>query len=73
MASTSTHPMLDLTPARHCARARAHIAGNEARRLEQQAARLLEQAAAARRRYFRELATVDALGGELDSPFAPLG
>lgn len=57
----------------HCARGRAHLAGAEARHLELQAAQLQAQAAEARRRYFRELAAVDLLMGEPDSPFTALG
>lgn len=53
--------------------ARAHLAGAEARALEQQAAALQAQAVAARRRYFRELEAIDLLGDHGPSPFAPLG
>lgn len=52
--------------------ARAHLAGAEAAALTAKANHLLEAAAAAKRRYFRELETCDLLGGH-DSSFAALG
>lgn len=58
---------------RHAATRRAHLAGAEAMHLEREAARLLEAAKSARRRYFRELTAVDDLGGHSPSPFAHLG
>lgn len=51
---------------------RAHLAGAEAVILEKEAAALLQRAAAARQRYYRELVTVDLLGGHGSSPFERL-
>lgn len=56
-----------------CARDRAHLAGAEALLLEKQAAALQARAAAARRRYFRELEAIDMLSGNTPSPFTQLG
>ncbi len=52
-------------------RRRAHWYGAEAVILEKEAERLLDQAKAAKRRYFAELARVDQLGG-IESPFERL-
>lgn len=73
-------PELRLALRRGCT-ARAHVYGAEALILEKQAAALPEgedpgsllyAAAAAKRRYYRELAASDTLGGH-PSPFAVLG
>jgi hypothetical protein len=64
-------PELTLALRRGCA-ARAHIYGAEALILEKQAAELLAAAATAKRRYYRELAACDTLGGH-PSPFTALG
>ena len=57
---------------RRCATQRAHLAGAEAVTLEKEAAALLQRAAVARQRYYRELITVDLLGGHGPSPFEAL-
>lgn len=63
----------DLTFAlRQSACQRAHLAGAEAVIAEKEAAALLKRAAAARQRYYRELITVDLLGGHGPSPFEAL-
>lgn len=73
-------PELTLALRRSCA-ARAHIYGAEALILEKQAASapegkdrnaFLAAASAAKRRYYRELASSDTLGGH-PSPFTALG
>ncbi len=64
-------PELTLALRRGCT-ARAHLYGAEALILEKQAAALQAAASAARRRYFRELASSDMLGGH-PSPFTALG
>lgn len=56
-----------------CVVQRAHLYGAEAVTLEKDAAAILQQAHAARRRYFRELAAIDLLMGRHDSPFDSLG
>lgn len=57
---------------RRCAAQRAHQAGAEALIAEKEAAALLDRAAAARQRYYRELITADLLGGHGPSPFEAL-
>jgi hypothetical protein len=73
-------PELTLALRRGCA-ARAHLYGAEALILEKQAAllpegdpraSLLAAASTAKRRYYRELAACDTLGGH-PSPFTALG
>ena len=57
---------------RQCACRRAHLAGAEAARLEAEARDAMQRAAEARCLYFRELATVDRVGGHPTS-FDALG
>jgi|GEM_PF-3636266 hypothetical protein len=56
---------------RQCACRRAHLAGAEAARLEAEAKEAQRRAVAARCLYFRELATVDRVGGH-PTPFDAL-
>lgn len=62
----------ELIDLRRCATQRAHLAGAEAVIAEKEAAALLQRAAAARQRYYRELITADLLGGHGPSPFEAL-
>ena len=57
---------------RHCAAQRAHQAGAEAVLAEKEAANLLQRAAAARQRYYRELITANILGGHGTTSFEAL-
>lgn len=57
---------------RQCACRRAHLAGAQAARLEAEAREATRRAAEARCLYFRELATVDLVGGHPTS-FGALG
>lgn len=52
---------------RNCAARRAHLAGADWVNASKDG--FTEEAATARLRYFRELTTVDILGGHIPSPF----
>jgi hypothetical protein len=57
---------------RRCATQRAHLAGADALIFEREAATLLKRATAARQLYYRELITIDLLGGHGPSAFEGL-
>lgn len=63
-------PELNLSIRQNACR-RAHLFGAEAVILEKEAAKMLQRAAEAKRRYFRELSYIDKLAGH-DSPFEVL-